>query len=357
MQRATNAAAQHQRTELTPPKEGKRKGSCKLHKLSWALTLLTIHARFANQPVATIIVNEGGEETYFFIHAQILSSISDVLAQKLRPYATGEGSKPLSFSNVSSETFDIFTGWIYFLRQSHSSFPYDVIREDSDPARKERHTNHTGAESTGTNGGTFYGLLDSFNSSRNSENDDDQPWYAGLDRRDRICGRFVDLYLFASIYGVDKLKQAVVVSLVHRIQTWGRCPSPTVINHALSKGLSISSRLGRYFVACYAAIYHNKASSRSELATLPSKFLAAVLDVRNTGSSSAHERVCFDPGKPKSGSHGDISRERRKDGRAPLSERSLNSGTTASGPLGDHKRPPKRAADSKWRPHQTFVPK
>lgn len=74
---------------------------------------------FATQKIVTVIVGEGGEQTPFQIHANLLSSSSILFSEKIDADTFQAELKPLVLSDVSVETFKVFVDWIYGEKKLH----------------------------------------------------------------------------------------------------------------------------------------------------------------------------------------------------------------------------------------------
>ena len=67
----------------------------------------------AAQRVVKILVNDGDEQTPFYVHAHLLTANSALFAKKIKCDDDLETvHKPLIIDDVSSDTFDSFTRWL-----------------------------------------------------------------------------------------------------------------------------------------------------------------------------------------------------------------------------------------------------
>lgn len=219
----------------------------------------------AAQRTVPVIVKEESAETTFHIHTDILSASSVFFSEKISQNDSETDLKPLILNNVSLETFNVFSRWIY----SDSEFTDGIVVDELNDVEI---SNDGGvSEHQGSNQNEAHG--EHQENSGHDESEDDEP-----NIYDRVFGRLLELYVFGANSDCPGFRQAVILQLQRCIHDWTTIPGPVVVKDVLDH-LDIASPLCKYLIACYGHYGEFEMTFKGRTACLHSGFLAGVLDV------------------------------------------------------------------------------
>lgn len=196
-----------------------------------------------DQGIVTVCVEyENEPHRQFIIHKHLLSPYATFSTF----FGTQEG-KVMVLHDVHPDTFETFSAWLY---------TKELVVEEMEEAQEG-------------SGGV-----------QRSGDGRNKTWFSGLTIKDRVLGRLLDLYAFASKYKVTDFKVAVMLEFQRSANRMNRCPGITGVRHAIDKLDLESSPMYKYLVHCYccAPPYHTTAEY---LAGFPARFLAQIILLAN----------------------------------------------------------------------------
>ena len=262
-----------------------------LHVYSYS-SLISVAA----QRTVTVLVGEEDEQQAFQIHVELLSASSADFKEKIGKCDTREELKPLILNNVTVETFNTFTKWMYAQKSPTDGVEVEELHDDSGDGRKSSQRTKDGSdveepdgsrrERAGQQDRNVSGTSLSSDAQNKPDSDPGKSpetskesvrWDARLNREGRVFGRLVDLWIFAARYDCVGFQQAVMIQLQRCVEDWEVVPCPTVVKRALDN-LKLSAPLCQYLIRCYGYHADHEDMSKERLATLSSEFLVAVLD-------------------------------------------------------------------------------
>lgn len=193
--------------------------------------------------------------------------------------------------DVSSETFETFSRWIY----TKILVVDELEDEDCDTSDTSDTSDDNGRDDSGNgsnDAGSGRGNLPAQQRdvnrngvsgskshripNNNGDYSEHPPSYSSLNRKGRVFIRLTNLYKFATSFQASSFKNAIMIQWQRFTINNETLPCPTVVKHALS-GLSIKSCLCQYLITCYAHYTDYKKIEKARFATLSPEFLTEVL--------------------------------------------------------------------------------
>lgn len=187
--------------------------------------------------------------------------------------------------DVSSETFETFSRWIYAkilvvdeLEDDDRDTSDNSGRDDSGngPNDAESERGNLPAQQRDVTRDGVSGSKSRRVANNNGNNSEHPPSYSSLNRKGRVFIRLINLYRFATNFQASSFKNVIMIQWQRFTINSETLPCPTVVKHALSR-LGIKSRLCQYLITCYAYYADYKKIEKDIFATLSPEFLTEVL--------------------------------------------------------------------------------